>query len=139
MKIFKNYACHRVYDSPQHYLTQSVVSIADNGEVMKCKPLSQETAFTEWIGGAIVLSPESEITLPIDFKTLRQQSTKGNESSPFMLGISLISIFRKKPRLPKASSDVYRSPSELGTNNRRSHGYIQGFGCFPLRRIIRDV
>ena len=82
MKIFKNYACHRVYDSPQHYLTQSVVSIADNGEVMECKPLSQETAFTEWIGGVIVLSPESEITLPIDFKTLRQQSTKGNESSP---------------------------------------------------------
>ena len=82
MRIFKKYACHRVYDSPYHYLSQSVVSIDENGEVVECKPLTQETSFTEWIGGVIVLSPESELAHPIDFKTLHQQTTKGNESFP---------------------------------------------------------
>ena len=82
MSILKNYACHRVYGGDIHYHTQSVVSISANGEFVECRPLTQETSFTEWIGGVIVLSPEPELTLPLDFKTLCQPTKKGDESSP---------------------------------------------------------
>ena len=54
MKNIKRYGCHRVYDRYTHYLSQSVVAIAPDGEVLECIPLTQETSFTEWIGGAIV-------------------------------------------------------------------------------------
>ena len=60
MKDIKRYACHRVYDGYNHYLSQSVVAIAPDGEVLECTPLTQETSFTEWIGGVIVLKPMSE-------------------------------------------------------------------------------
>lgn len=56
MKI-KKYACHRVYDSYNHYLPQSVVAVAPDGEVLECKPLTEEISSTEWIGGVIVLKP----------------------------------------------------------------------------------
>lgn len=82
MRTVKKYACHRVYDAPCHYLSQSVVSIDEKGEVVDCRPLSQETAFTEWIGGVIVLLPQSAITFPVDFKTLCQYMTTGNKSFP---------------------------------------------------------
>ena len=59
MKI-KRYACHRVYDSYNHYLPQSVVTITPDGEVLECKPLTEEISSTEWIGGVIVLKPISE-------------------------------------------------------------------------------
>ena len=68
--MIKNYACHRVYEGSHAYLSQSVVSITKNGEVVACKPLSQETAFTEWIGGVIVLSPSPEMDSVTDFKTM---------------------------------------------------------------------
>ena len=60
MKDIKRYACHRVYDSYNHYSSQSVVAIALDGEVLECKPLTEETSFTEWIGGVIMLKPLSE-------------------------------------------------------------------------------
>ena len=60
MKDIKRYACHRVYDNYNHYLSQSVVAIAPDGEVLECTPLTQETSFTEWIGGVIMLKPMSE-------------------------------------------------------------------------------
>ena len=59
MKI-KRYACHRVYDGNNHYLPQSVVAIAPDGEVLECKPLTEEISSTEWIGGVIVLKPMSD-------------------------------------------------------------------------------
>ena len=60
MKI-KKYACHRVYDnSYNHYLPQSVVAIAPDGEVLECTPLTEEISSTEWIGGIIVLNPMSD-------------------------------------------------------------------------------
>ena len=49
-----------MYDRYSHYLSQSVVAIAPDGEVLECTPLTQETSFTEWIGGVIVLKPMSE-------------------------------------------------------------------------------
>ena len=60
MKDIKRYACHRVYDGYNDYLSQSVVAIAPNGEVLECKPLTEETSFTEWIGGVIMLKAMSE-------------------------------------------------------------------------------
>lgn len=61
MNGIKKYACHRVYDNGyNHYLPQSVVTIAPNGEVLECKPLTEEISSTEWIGGVIVLNPISE-------------------------------------------------------------------------------
>lgn len=82
MKSVRNYACHRVYDAPNHYRPQSVVTITTYGEVLEIKPLSHESAFTEWIGGIILLSSETELTLPTDFKTLRLQMKEGDPSSP---------------------------------------------------------
>ena len=69
MKI-KRYACHRVYDSYNHYLPQSVVTITPDGEVLECKPLTEEISSTEWIGGVIVLSPSPEMGSVTDFKSM---------------------------------------------------------------------
>lgn len=61
MNGIKKYACHRVYDNCyNHYLPQSVVTIAPDGEVLECKPLTEEISSTEWIGGVIVLKPMSD-------------------------------------------------------------------------------
>lgn len=106
--MIKNYACHRVYEGSHAYLSQSVVSITKNGEVVACKPLSQETAFTEWIGGVIVLSPISENVDSIDFNTLRQQQVKGNE--PFPLYAWHISDFNFQEEAPTPQSLIRRLP-----------------------------
>lgn len=82
MSLLKNYACHRVYDTDMHYYSQSVVSISANGELVEHRPLTQETSFTEWIGGVIVLIPESELTFPLDFKTLFQFTKKRGKLTP---------------------------------------------------------
>ena len=75
MKAYKNYACHRVYDSYNHYRPQSVVAISEKGEVMECMPLVHETSFTEWIGGVIILSPLQEIPTYPDFGTMVKEMT----------------------------------------------------------------
>ena len=75
--MIKNYACHRVYEGSHAYLSQSVVSITKNGEVVACKPLSQETAFTEWIGGVIFLSDKERLASSSGFKALAQEITEG--------------------------------------------------------------
>lgn len=56
----KRYACHRVYDSYSHYLPQSVVAVAPDGEVLECEPLTEEVSSTEWLGGVIVLKSMSD-------------------------------------------------------------------------------
>ena len=81
MKLHARYACHRVYDSFQHYDTQAVVVINDKGEVIGCTPLTHETPFTTWIGGVIVLSPFSETASRTDFKTMLSEMT-GNARLP---------------------------------------------------------
>lgn len=68
--VHRRYACHRVYDSCNHYESQSVVAISDQGEVIGYMPLTQETSFTEWIGGVIVLSPSPEMGSVTDFKSM---------------------------------------------------------------------
>lgn len=106
--MVKNYACHRVYEGSHPYLSQSVVSITEEGKVVACKPLSQETAFTEWTGGVIVLSPVSEAVFPIDFDTLRQPQRKGNEQSP--LYAWHISDFNFQEEAPTPQSLIRRLP-----------------------------
>jgi len=88
MKVHGRYACHRVYDSYNHYETQSVVAITGNGEVIGCTPLTQETSFTEWIGGVIVLSPFSEMESTEDFQAIIGKVAHGEESPLYAWHIS---------------------------------------------------
>ena len=76
MKDIKRYACHRVYDGYNHYLSQSVVAIAPDGEVLECKPLTEETSFTEWIGGVIFLTTTDEAPCG-DFHSWAKQQKNG--------------------------------------------------------------
>ena len=108
MSVLKKYACHRVYDADMHYHTQSVVSISANGEFVEHKPLTQETSFTEWIGGVIVLVPESELTLPLDFRTLFHHTKKGGKLSP--LYAWHISDFNFQEEKPTSKSIIRRLP-----------------------------
>ena len=58
--LMKNYACHRLYDSPDHYSGQSVVTLDECGQVVSYVPLTNELPATEWIGGVILLSDKQE-------------------------------------------------------------------------------
>ena len=40
----KKYACHRIYKGSKSFLAQSVVSVASDGKVVACTPLSEEIA-----------------------------------------------------------------------------------------------
>ena len=94
--MIKNYACHRVYEGSHAYLSQSVVSITKNGEVVACKPLSQETAFTEWIGGVIVLSPISDMTHSTDSQTMLREMTHIDQAPLYAWHISDFDFSREE-------------------------------------------
>ena len=81
MKVHKRYACHRVYDSINHYQALSVVAITEEGEVIDYMPLAQETSSTEWIGGVIVLSPFPEMIHHTDFQGILD-TMLGNGQTP---------------------------------------------------------
>ena len=61
---------------------------AGNGEVIGCTPLTQETSFTEWIGGVIVLSPFSEMESTEDFQAIIGKVAHGEESPLYAWHIS---------------------------------------------------
>ena len=61
MKRERQYACHRVYQSPGEFDGRSVVCIGMEGEVKEHYPLTDEIPSTEWIGGVIVLSGRTEL------------------------------------------------------------------------------
>lgn len=61
MPICRRYACHRVYDAAGHYFRQSVIALDEAGRVISIRPLTEETSFTEWLGGIILLSPFQRI------------------------------------------------------------------------------
>lgn len=88
MKMCKKYACHRVYDSYHHYLNQSVVAISSHGEVLSVTSLSEETSFTEWIGGIIILSHLTEIPLHTDFQELIHHLTSHTQSPLYAWHVS---------------------------------------------------
>ena len=75
----KKYACHRIYKGSKSFLAQSVVSVASDGKVIACTPLSEEIASTEWIGGIVVLSNQSEIACRQNFPKWIYQSVVDNQ------------------------------------------------------------
>ena len=76
MGIVKKYACHRLYDTPEHYFPQSVVSIDEDGKVSGHTLLTEETSSTEWIGGVIVLTDQKELPASRNFHDLLRAWTK---------------------------------------------------------------
>ena len=73
----KTYACNRLYVSYNRYVSQSVVSIDEEGKVSGYSSLVEETASTEWIGGVIFLSDKERLASSSGFKALAQEITEG--------------------------------------------------------------
>lgn len=69
----KKYACNRLYLNDGRYYPQSVVILDDKGEVAGHAPLTEETSFTEWIGGVIIISHQKDSFLTQDFKTMSEE------------------------------------------------------------------
>jgi hypothetical protein len=66
----KKYACNRLYKAPGEWMSQSVVSINDRGEVEGYVPLVDETSATEWLGGIIILSDKDALPSKMNFNEL---------------------------------------------------------------------
>lgn len=62
----KKFAAHQVIVSNGNHYKQYVVEI-ENKAVIRFFPLKEEVAFTEWIGGTIILSPYNELIKEIKF------------------------------------------------------------------------
>lgn len=88
MTKIRRYACHRVYDSCRHRFAQSVVSLNEEGMVVSCTPLSEETSFTEWIGGVIVLSTRKDLVCAEDFQSLLHSMTQEDSAKRYAWHIS---------------------------------------------------
>lgn len=73
----KKFACNRLYVSYNRYVSQSVVSIDEEGKVIGYSSLVEETASTEWIGGVIFLSDKERLASSSGFKALAQEITEG--------------------------------------------------------------
>ena len=73
----KKFACNRLYVSSNRYVSQSVVSIDEEGKVSGYSSLVEETASTEWIGGVIFLSDKESLASSSGFKALAQEITEG--------------------------------------------------------------
>ena len=64
----KKYACNRLYKSPEVFLSQSIVTINERGEVEGLAPLGEEVSATEWLGGVIILSDKKMMSPQQNFK-----------------------------------------------------------------------
>lgn len=73
----KKFACNRLYVSYNRYVSQSVVSIDEEGKVSGYSSLVEEIASTEWIGGVIFLSDKERLASSSGFKALAQEITEG--------------------------------------------------------------
>ena len=102
----KKYACNRLYKASGEWMPQSVVSINERGEVESYAPLKEETSATE-----------------ISMNCWMNSHRKMHQ--PYMLGTFRNSTFNKKHLPHEASSDTYRTASELRTNNAGSHSHVQ--------------
>ena len=76
MKTSRRYACNRLYVGDRCF-PQSIVEVNNAGEVEGYTPLTQETPATEWIGGVIVLSGQSELPLHENTESLLRTLTDG--------------------------------------------------------------
>lgn len=78
----KKFACHRIYMDPDLYQSQSVIAINGRGEVVFYALLNEETNFTEWIGGIVILSPQKELHLEKEFSKFLQAAFCTESQSP---------------------------------------------------------
>jgi len=62
----KRFAAHQVFVHSDNHYKQYVVE-TENKTVIRFFPLKEEIAFTEWIGGTIILSPYNELIKGIEF------------------------------------------------------------------------
>ena len=77
----KKFACHRLYLKPDECLKMACVTIDGEGRVAGYKPLTEETASTEWIGGVIFLLPQAEIASEANFIELLKADSKSKETT----------------------------------------------------------
>ena len=77
----KKFACHRLYLTPDECLKMACVTIDGEGRVAGYKPLTEETASTEWIGGVIFLLPQAEIASEANFIELLKADSKSKETT----------------------------------------------------------
>lgn len=98
----KRFACHRVYKTPDIFQGQSVISINDKGEVVTCTLLNNETNYTEWIGGVIVLSSKNQLYLEKNFSYFLHRNCAQDQNNPvFAWHISPFD-FEKEDFLPQS-------------------------------------
>lgn len=98
----KKFACHRVYKAPNSFQGQSVISINDKGEVVSCSLLTNETHYTEWIGGIVVLSSNDELFLNNNFSYFMHMNCSQVQNCPvFAWHISPFD-FEKEDCLPQS-------------------------------------
>ncbi len=71
--MIKRYAAHWVITPEKNRLKQSIVEL-EEGSVTCIVPLTEETAFTEWIGGIIIVSSfdqcKEQLSLPMEMEQL---------------------------------------------------------------------
>ena len=79
----KYYGVHRLYGGFPSELSLQVIAV-ENGRCVAYRPLTEETAFTEWVGGAAILSAKEEadtqLRLPMSMDAVRAilLATPGN-------------------------------------------------------------
>ncbi len=80
----RNYAAHQLVTSADVWLPHYVVTLEDR-RVVHCSALEGEPAFTQWLGGVIILSsmkslpPEADF--PMEMSELVQLLTAGNRGT----------------------------------------------------------
>lgn len=82
------YACHRLYDTATHYYSQMTVCVNGSGKVDSFSTLTEETSFTQWIGGIIILSDKTDIPPYQNFQQLIQELTSSNQEKVYAWHIS---------------------------------------------------
>ena len=96
----KRFACHRVYKTPDIFQGQSVIEINDKGDVITCSLLNNETNYTEWIGGVVVLSSDDELFLENNFKYFLQKNCSQDQGNPVFAWHISPCDFEKEDYLP---------------------------------------
>ncbi len=80
----RNYAAHQLVVSADGWLPQYVVTLEDS-RVVHCSALEGEPPFTQWLGGAIILSSMNAlppmVEFPMAMDELVQLLTAGNQGT----------------------------------------------------------
>jgi len=80
----RNYAAHRLILSADEHLSHQVVALEDGRVAGHC-PLVGEPAFTQWLGGVIILSSSDALPdalhCPVPLDELIRLLTRGNNET----------------------------------------------------------